>query len=154
MGFEADQSDLKLLRVLQKRCRGSAQELAEAANMSAATCWRRMRSLEQAGVVLEYSAKLDRRALGFAICAFVHVSIDRTYAEVVNDVAEAIRNRPEVLDCYATTGDSDFTLRVVAKDIEDYDRFLEGFLFQLPGVGQVRSSIALRELKNTSELPI
>lgn len=154
MESSLDASDLKLLRILQKRCRGSSQELAEETAMSPATCWRRMKALEERGFIKEYSAKLDRRALGFMLSAFVHVSIDRRYSEVVEDVAVEIAKRPEVLECYATTGDSDFTLRVVAKDIEDYDNFLENFLFRLPGVGQVRSSIALREIKHTSELPI
>ncbi len=149
-----DAADIKLLRVLQKHCRGSSQELADETDMSAATCWRRVKALEERGLIKEYSAKLDRRALGFTFSAFVHVSIDRRYSEVVEDVAVEIAKRPEVLECYATTGDSDFTLRVVAKDIEDYDNFLENFLFRLPGVGQVRSSIALREIKHTSELPI
>jgi DNA-binding Lrp family transcriptional regulator len=92
--------------------------------------------------------------LGLAVCAFVHISINRQYSEVVDDFVRKIERRPEVLECYATTGDADFTLRVVAKDIADYDRFLQEFLFELPGVGQVRSSIALREIKQTTELPL
>ncbi|WP_425409768.1 Lrp/AsnC family transcriptional regulator [Hyphococcus sp.] len=154
MKDDLDKADLKLLRVLQQQCRASSQDLAEETAMSPATCWRRMKALEENGYIREYSAKLDRRALGFTLSAFVHVSIDRRYSEVVEDVAVEIAKRPEVLECCATTGDSDFTLRVVARDIEDYDNFLENFLFRLPGVGQVRSSIVLREIKHTSELPI
>lgn len=149
-----DEQDRRILSVLQARCRISAQELAEAANTSPATCWRRLRALEESGVIKGYSAILDREQLGFAVCAFVHVSIDRQYSEVVAEIEEKIRRRPEVLECYATTGDADFTLRIVAKDIADYDRFLQKFLFALPGVGRVRTSIALREIKQTTELPV
>jgi DNA-binding Lrp family transcriptional regulator len=149
-----DGQDRKILAILQERCRLSSQELAEAANLSPATCWRRVRALEESGVISAYRAILDRHELGLAVCAFVHISINRQYSEVVDDFVRKIERRPEVLECYATTGDADFTLRVVAKDIADYDRFLQEFLFELPGVGQVRSSIALREIKQTTELPL
>lgn len=149
-----DAQDLKILAILQERCRLSSQELSEAANLSPATCWRRMRTLEECGIISAYRAILDRQVLGLAVCAFVHVSINRQYSEVVGEFERKMMLRPEVLECYATTGDADFTLRVVAKDIADYDRFLQEFLFELPGVGQVRSSIALREIKQTTELPL
>ncbi|MBI1364353.1 MAG: winged helix-turn-helix transcriptional regulator [Alphaproteobacteria bacterium] len=149
-----DPSDRKILSILQQRCRLSAQELADAAGLSAATCWRRLKSLEEAGFIEGYRAILDRRKLGYAVCAFVHVSIDRQYRDVVGDIEAQFRKRPEVLECYATTGDSDFTLRVVARDIDGYDSFLQKFLLELPGVGRVRSSIALREIKQTTEIPL
>ena len=122
--------------------------------MSSATCWRRIKALEKNGVISGYSAQLDRRALGFEVCAFVNVSIESRYSQVVDDIQNALVARPEVLECYATTGESDFTLRVVAKSIEDYDQFLNKFLFELPAIGQVRSSIALREIKQTTLLPL
>ncbi|HXI87195.1 MAG TPA: Lrp/AsnC family transcriptional regulator [Parvularculaceae bacterium] len=149
-----DDVDRKILGILQQRCRLSSQELADEAGLSPATCWRRLKSLEEAGFIDGYRAILDRRKLGLAVCAFVHVSVDRQYKDVVDDIEREIKKRPEVLECYATTGDSDFTLRVVAADIDDYDRFLQKFLFQLPGVGRVRSSIALREIKQTTEIPL
>ena len=149
-----DKQDRALLKVLQEQCRISAQELAERVNMSPATCWRRQKSLEKKGVLRGYHAQLDRRALGFEICAFVNISIERRYSKVTDKFQEALLQRPEVLECYATTGESDYTLRVVAKNIEDFDRFLHDFLFQLPEIGQVRSSIAVREIKQTTLLPL
>lgn len=122
--------------------------------MSSATAWRRQRALEERGVIKGYRAILDREKLGFAVSAFVHVTIERQFANVIAEIEKKIRARPEVMECYATTGDADFTLRVVARDIADYDRFLQKFLAELPGVGQVRSSIALREIKSTTELPL
>ena len=149
-----DEIDRKLLATMQKQCRLSAQELADAAGISPATCWRRLKSLEESGLIKAYRAILDREKVGFAVTAFVHVTITRQYANVVTEIEKKIRARPEVLECYATTGDADFTLRVVARDIADYDRFLQTFLLELPEIGQVRSSIALREIKETTELPI
>lgn len=146
--------DLALLNALQQDCRRSTQEVAHAASMSSATAWRRQRALEERGVIKGYRAILDREKLGFAVSAFVHVTIERQFANVIAEIEKKIRARPEVMECYATTGDADFTLRVVARDIADYDRFLQKFLAELPGVGQVRSSIALREIKSTTELPL
>lgn len=149
-----DDIDRKILGALQRQCRLSAQELAEATGISAATCWRRVKALEDAGIIKAYRAILDREKIGFAVIAFVHVSVERQYANVVATIEKKIRARPEVLDCYATTGDADFTLRVIAKDIADYDRFLQKFLLELPEIAQVRSSIALREVKATTEMPV
>jgi DNA-binding Lrp family transcriptional regulator len=149
-----DEIDRKILGAIQRQCRLSAQELADVTGISAATCWRRLKSLEDAGIVKAYRAILDREKIGLAVIAFVHVTIERQYANVVAAIEKKIRARPEVLECYATTGDADFTLRVVAKDIADYDRFLQTFLLELPEVGQIRSSIALREIKETTELPL
>ncbi|MFT5610194.1 MAG: Lrp/AsnC family leucine-responsive transcriptional regulator [Arenicella sp.] len=149
-----DVQDRKILKALQQHCRISAQDLSDKVSMSAATCWRRIKALEKKGVIRGYNAQLDRRALGFEVCAFVNISIESRYSKVVDDIQQALVERPEVLECYATTGESDFTLRVVAKSIEDYDHFLNKFLFELPAIGQVRSSIALREIKQTTILPL
>lgn len=152
--MEIDDIDRRILSALQRKGRLSAQELSEAAGASPATCWRRLRALEDAGVVHGYAALLDREKLGLAVVAFVHVTIERQYAKAVAEIEKKIRARAEVLDCYATTGDADFTLRVIARDIADYDRFLQKFLLELPEVRQVRSAIALREIKATTELPL
>ncbi len=149
-----DDVDRKIIKALQRQCRLSAHELADATGISSATCWRRVKSLEDAGIIKAYRAILDREKIGLAVIAFAHVTIERQYANVVAAIEKKIRARPEVLECYATTGDADFTLRVIAKDIADYDRFLQTFLLELPEVGQIRSSIALREIKETTELPL
>lgn len=149
-----DDLDRRILSALQRKGRLSAQELSDAAGASAATCWRRLKALEEAGAVKSYGAALDREKLGFAVIAFVQVTIERQHAKAVAEIEKKIRARAEVLDCYATTGDADFTLRIVAPDIAGYDRFLQKFLLELPEVRQVRSAIALREVKTTAELPL
>lgn len=152
--IDLDELDRRILSALQRDGRLSAQDLSEAAGASAATCWRRLKALEEAGALKGYGAALDREKLGFAVIAFVHVTIERQLAKAVAEIEKKIRARAEVLDCYATTGDADFTLRVVARDIADYDRFLQKFLLELPEVRQVRSAIALREIKATAALPL
>ena len=155
MGSTLDEVDRKILRTVQEQGKLSAQELADATGQgSPATCWRRLKSLEETGYIRGYRAAVDRRKLGYHVCAFVHISVERQYKDIIRKIEKKILDRPEVLDCYMTTGDSDFTLRVVAKDIDDYERFIQTFLFELPGVSHVRSSMALREIKQSSTVPV
>lgn len=149
-----DPTDCRLLGILQAEGRLSNQEIAERAKLSPAACWRRIRALEEAGVIRGYRADLDRAALGLGLCVFVQVTLARHEAGNVARFESAIRERPEVLECHATTGDADFLLKVVAPDIRSYDRFLEEFLFALGGIAQLRSAITLREVKQTGLLPI
>ena len=122
--------------------------------MSTAACWRRVRALEETGVIGGYSAQLQRSQLGLELCAFVHVSLSRHEKASTDSFEAALGDRPEVLECFATTGDADFILRVVTANIASFDRFLEEFLFELPGISQVRSNICLRELKFVTALPL
>lgn len=149
-----DSTDYRILSTLQGEGRISNQDLAEQVGISTAACWRRVRALEAAGVIGHYAALLDRQQLGLALCAFVHVSLARHQRQSTGDFEAAVANRPEVMECFATTGDADFILRVVTADIESFDRFLEEFLFGLEGIAQVRSNIALRELKFATALPL
>lgn len=148
-----DETDRQILRALQRQGRLSMQELANVTGLASATCWRRLKALEKDGIIDGYRAVLNREAAGFSVTAFVHITVERQSEHIVADLDSKIRNKVEVLECYATTGDADYTLRIVAHDIADYDRFLQN-LFKLKGIGQVRSSIALREIKATTELPI
>lgn len=149
-----DRIDLRLLHELQCHGRISNQELAGRVDLSTAACWRRVRALEEGGIIEGYSARLNREKLELKLCAFVHVSLSRHKQQSTATFEDAVRDRPEVQECFATTGDADFILRVVTRDIESFDAFLEEFLFGLAGVSQVRSNIALRELKFTSALPL
>ena len=149
-----DGTDRRILAVLQRQGRLSNQDIAAHVNVSPAACWRRIRAMEDSGVIRGYRAELARSALGLGLCVFVQVTLARHEAGTVARFESAIRERPEVLECHATTGDADFLLKVIASDIRSYDRFLEEFLFTLPGIAQVRSSITLREVKQTAELPL
>ena len=149
-----DEAERRILTVLQGDGRLTNQQLAEQVGMSPAACWRRVRGLEERGIIGHYAAIVDRKQVGFGLCAFLHISLARHIEGNVKDFEAAVRERPEVLECFATTGDADFLLRVVVEDIESYDRFLEDFVFTLAGIGQVRSNIALREIKFDVALPL
>jgi len=149
-----DRTDIRILDTLQQDGRISNQALAETVGISAAACWRRVRALEEAGVIAGYAAILDRRQVNLSLCAFIHVSLSRHVQESTTSFEKAMLERPEVLECFATTGDADFILRVVTASIESLDTFLEECLFALPQISQVRSHIALRELKFDTALPI
>ncbi len=149
-----DRIDIKLLENLQEDGRISNQALADQVGISTAACWRRVRALEEEGVIERYAALLSRKHMGLELCAFVHVTLARHVQESTTPFEEAIMRRPEVLECFATTGDADFILRVVTTSIEGLDKFLEEFLFGLPHIAQVRSNIALRELKMDTALPL
>lgn len=149
-----DRIDSRILSTLQRDGRLSNQALADQVGISAAACWRRVRALEEGGVISGYAAILDRKRVNLNLCAFVHVTLSRHIQESTTSFEEAILGRSEVLECFATTGDADFILRVVTESIESLDRFLEDFLFALPQISQVRSNIALRELKFETALPL
>ncbi|EED35475.1 AsnC/Lrp-family transcriptional regulator [Luminiphilus syltensis NOR5-1B] len=149
-----DKTDKKILKALQQDGRISNQALADQVGLSPAACWRRVRALEDENLITGYSAHLNREKLNLSLCAFVHISLARHVKESTTSFEEAILQRPEVLECFATTGDADFILRVVTEGIQSLDRFLEECLFALPQIAQVRSHIALRELKLETALPI
>lgn len=147
-------SDKRLLNALQENCRSSSNDLAARANMSSATCWRKQKSLEEVGIITGYRAILDREKLGYNVCAFTHVSVERQSNDIVENIEKELIKHPSVMECYTATGDADFVLRVIAKDMSDYDQFLNNFIFKLEGVTHVRSNITLRELKQTTHVPV
>jgi Lrp/AsnC family leucine-responsive transcriptional regulator len=149
-----DRTDIKILSTLQQDGRISNQALADRVGMSAAACWRRVRALEEEGLITGYAAILDRKQVNLNLCAFMHITLSRHTRESTASFEKAILERPEVLECFATTGDADFILRVVTESIESLDTFLEECLFTLPQISQVRSNIALRELKFETALPL
>jgi DNA-binding Lrp family transcriptional regulator len=149
-----DEQDRRLLRRLQDDGRISNQDLAEASAMSASACWRRVRSLEETGVIRRYAAIVDPAACGLAFHAIVHVQLARHDERFVADFASAIAGRAEVLDCFATTGEADYHLRVVCAGLDAYNEFLERFLFRLPGVQSARTNLVLREIKHTTAVPL
>ncbi len=149
-----DRTDHRILGTLQQDGRISNQSLADQVGISAAACWRRVRALEDEGLITGYAAILDRKRVDLNICAFVHITLARHVKESTTSFEEAILGQAEVMECFATTGDADFILRVVTESIESLDRFLEECLFALPQISQVRSHIALRELKFETALPL
>ena len=145
--------DERILHHLQADARATNQQLADAVGMSASACWRRVRSLEETGVVQRYTALVDRERAGFAMSEILHVSLERHDVTFVEQFVSRVKARPDVLECFATTGDADYHLRVVARDMNAYNRFLDEFMFRLPGIRHVRSNVILKEIKTEVALP-
>ena len=145
--------DEKILKALQGDGRLSNQQLASDVGMSASACWRRVKALEASGVITKYCALVDREKSGHIFSAILYVSLDRHDADNVRNFVKSVQRRPEILECLATTGDADYHLRIVTKNIESYNHFLDGFLMRLSGVRQVRSNVVLKEIKMDVALP-
>jgi len=151
---EIPASDRQILNALQEDGRISNQELAERANMSASACWRRVKALEEGGVIERYTALIDPEAVGLSFHAMVHVVLSRHQAGHVENFIQAVMTRAEVLDCFATTGDADYHLRVRCRDLSAYNAFLEEFMFALEGVSTVKTNLILRQLKHETRLVV
>lgn len=149
-----DAIDRRLLARLQPDARATAQALSEAAHLSPAQANRRHRRLEETGVIARYETRLSAAALGLHVVAFVHVTMERGHVAQIADFKALIADLPQVQECYAVTGDADYVLKVVARDLKSLSDFLMGTLMRAPGVGGVHSTVCLDEVKCTSALPL
>ncbi len=148
------ENERQILSVLQTDGRITNQALAERTGLSAAPCWRRVKALEESGVIRGYAALLDPRKTGLGIAAYAHIHLQSHGEDNIAQFEAAVRKTPEIMECYAVTGEADFLIKVMVPDIAAYDRFLHDFVFRLEGVGQVHSNLALREIKYTTALPL
>lgn len=142
--IELDRIDIKILRELSRDGRLGWKELAERIDLSLTPTLRRVKQLEDQGFILGYSAKLDETRLAGGISVFVAVSLDKQSEETISRFEAEITLAPEVMSCFLTTGDADYNLRVVVKDLESYHSFLTRHLTRIPGVAHIRSSFALK----------
>ena len=145
--------DWKLLSLLQQDARLSNQELADRVGMSASSCWRRVRALEDAGVIRAYRADLDAARAGLGFHAILHLTLTRHSREIVERFTAEVMRHDEVLDCYATTGAMDYHLRVLCRDLDAFNAFMERTLFRLEGIAQVQTHLVLRHVKSRGNLP-
>jgi len=149
-----DRHERVILQALQDNGRLTMQELAERAGLSVSPCWRRVKSLEEIGVIRKYTALVDPIKLGYSECIFANVTLERHAERAVENFEKAMLARPEVLDCFAVTGDADYMMRVIIESTQAYGEFLHRYVFTIPGVSQVRSNISLRQIKNETELRV
>lgn len=149
-----DAASIKILQELQKNSHISTNELAEKVGMSATPCWRRQKELEEKGYIIRYSAIVDRRKVGLSVCCLANISLTRHAEGVVENFEEVMRLRPEVVECYEVTGTSDYVVKIVVHDMNAYHNFLHNILVKIPGVSQVNTSVALREVKYETALPL
>jgi Lrp/AsnC family transcriptional regulator len=149
-----DETDLKILRILQRDPDRSIGAIGEEVGLSHTPCWRRIRRMQDAGVILGRVMLLDAQKIGCDVSIFVFVRLDRHSPEVLELFEEATLDVPEILQCYTMSGEFDYLLRVVAPSVRDYEKTVKGRLLRLPHVGTINSHFALNEIKNTMQLPI
>jgi len=152
--MQIDNIDRKLLRVLQIDSRKSVQELGEEVGLSGSACHRRIKVMEDAGLIDRYKAVVNNKKLGFQIMFFIQVSLSSQSEESLVEFEKAVLNIPEVLDCYLMAGDFDFLLRVVCRDHEDFERLHRRLISRLPGVSQLHTNMCIRTLKANSSIPV
>jgi Lrp/AsnC family leucine-responsive transcriptional regulator len=151
---QLDEIDRRILATLQENARVSNVDLATAVGVSASPCWRRVRELEQSGVISRYVTLVDPSMVGLAVSVFVQVSLERQVESALEEFESALLTRPEVMECYLMTGDADYLLRVVVADLAAYERFLMDHLTRIPSVASIKSSFALKQVKYRTALPL
>jgi len=164
--IELDKTDRKILAILQSDGRASNQDVADKVSLSPSPCLRRVKRLEEAGVIRQYVALLDPAQIGLGLLAYVNVRLEkhseganaagarRTSSSPHADFALAVEHWPEVVACYAMTGEMDYLLRVHVEDMEHFSRFMMKTLLVHPAVADVKSSFALQRIKDTTALPL
>ncbi|API59810.1 AsnC family transcriptional regulator [Tardibacter chloracetimidivorans] len=154
MAENLDRYELRILALLQEDASRPTTEIAEIVGLSQAPCWRRIQRLKEAGYIKKTVCLLDRRKLGLNAEIFAQVKLSANGRADVSGFSDAIGQFPEVIGCFVLLGSVDFMLRIVAEDIEAYERFFFEKLSQVPGVQEINSMVALSEIKNTTAFPL
>lgn len=150
-----DRTDRRILEQLQRNGGLSNQELAERVGLSASPCSRRVKALEDAGIIQRRVTLLDPKKLGLSLIAIIQIGMDRHTPERFERFDELVRSYPEVQECYLVTGqDADYMLKVVVPDMEHYQEFLLNKITRIPGVSGVHSSFVMRRIIDSTELPL
>ena len=149
-----DRTDIGILNQLQQNARITNSELARAVNLSPTPCFNRVRALEKAGLFKQHVTLLNPEALGLSINVFIQVSLEKQIKDALARFEQAISERPEVMECYLMTGDADYLLRVVLPDVAALERFILERLTKMPGVSNIRSSFALKQVRYKTALPL
>jgi Lrp/AsnC family transcriptional regulator len=154
MTQELDKFDRKILSLLQSDCALTVAQIARKAGLSTSPCWRRIGRLEEAGIIRRRVAVLDHTRLGMEVVVFVNVKLSQHGRENLDNFASTICTFPEVLECYSVTGDTDYLLKIVTRDIRHFEAFLRDHLMTMPMIRETHSTIAVSEIKDTTELPL
>jgi len=149
-----DRYDRSILTALQHDGRISNVQLATRVNLSESACLRRVRALEETGLIERYVALLNQKLVGLTSTVFVHIALRREEQSELAAFEEAVRDIPEIMECYLMTGEFDYLLRVLVSDMADFERLHNDALTRLPGVARVNSSVAIRTVTKTTELPL
>ena len=149
-----DTKDRQIVRLLQQDGRLTNQELSERVGLSPSPCLRRVRLLEQAGVIQGYGAIVDQQRYGLPVTAFIRVRLERHARDLVQQFEEAIRQLDEVMDCHLLTGDADYLLRVIVADLEAYERFIRRKMHAIAGIASLDTTFAYGVVKSSRTFPV
>ena len=149
-----DNIDKKIIRELQLNARISNEELAAKVNLSPSPCLRRVRKLEKTGILLNYTAVIDQVKCGLAMNVFLNVRLVKPDKRNIHEFEQAISCMDEVVECYLMTGNRDYLLKVVSKDLQSYENFIREKLSELEGIASIESSFAFGQVKAQHFLPI
>ncbi|MES0041778.1 Lrp/AsnC family transcriptional regulator [Mesorhizobium sp. M0091] len=149
-----DEIDRKIIAAIQGNGKITANELSDRVGLSPSPCARRVRLLEDSGVIKGYTAVIDQKKVGLPISAFASIKLERQREEDLDRFALAVARWPEVVDCYLMTGQRDYLMRVVVRDLEAYERFIKEKLTRLDGVASIETSFALDQVKRSEVLPL
>jgi Lrp/AsnC family leucine-responsive transcriptional regulator len=149
-----DEIDRKIIAAVQDNGRITTNEIATRVGLSPSPCARRVRLLEEEGVIKGYTAIIDQKKVGLPISAFASIKLERQREDDLDRFAQAVARWPEVVDCYLMTGQRDYLMRVVVRDLEAYERFLKDKLTRLDCVASIETSFALGQVKRSEVLPL
>ena len=149
-----DRTDRNLLEALQRDSSRPVADLAEAVSLSTSACHRRIKALEEQGLIAGYAARLDPRRLGLAVEVFVEITLTSQSREAMDRFERAVADFDDILECHLMSGSADYLLRVAARDLDHYDHVHRDCLARLPGVSSMRSSFSLRQIKRMQGYPV
>lgn len=149
-----DAIDRKILVALQENAHATMDEISAKVGLSPSPCARRVRQMEAAGIIRGYVAVLDQEKVGLPVSVFASIRLERQREDELDRFAKAISRWPEIVECYLMTGQRDYLLRIVVKDLPAYEAFLKRTLTRLEGVASIESSFALSQVKHAQALPI
>ncbi len=149
-----DEKDVQILALLQEDGRMTHAEIGKRIDLSAPSVFQRVKSLEKSGIIRSYAALLDQDRLGLRLIAWVHISLQLHQEQPIEKFRKAIQEIPQIMECYHISGDSDFMLKVVVRDIREYEKFMRETLLKVKSVGQVRTSFVLGTTKSTTKIPL
>lgn len=152
--MQLDRTDYRILHHIQTNARMTNVDLAEAIGLSPAPCLRRVKALEATGVIKSYAGIVDAGAVGLPISIFINISLELQERSHLEDFEASIRTNPEVMECYLMTGSSDYLVRIVVPDLQSFERFLADKLTRIPGVANIQSSFAVKQVVYNTELPL
>ena len=152
--MKLDKFDREILRVMQRDATISMAELSQHVGLSHTPCWRRVKRMEAEGIIRQKVTLLDAKKLNLGVSVFIYVTLKNHDSDSLNKFESAVQDIEEVVECHTTSGDKDYLLKVIVKSIEEYEHLLKSKLTGLPSVDHLSSTFALKQVKNTTELPI